>query len=98
MAGLVPAISLKAARPCTAKRDGRDKPGHVVMTRNLGQRDRIAIAHGAVAGSSGDARRGRHIRPFGALVRAAEGPVGDATPAAHQHKIWTVLHGGDDGA
>jgi hypothetical protein len=28
IAGLVPAISLRSARPCTAKRDGRDKPGH----------------------------------------------------------------------
>ena len=28
MAGLVPAISLRWARPCQMNRDGRDKPGH----------------------------------------------------------------------
>jgi hypothetical protein len=27
MAGLVPAISIRKARPCSPKRDRRDKPG-----------------------------------------------------------------------
>jgi hypothetical protein len=45
IAGLVPAISLRSARPCTAKRDGRDKPGHDAEGGSRSSEQAMACAH-----------------------------------------------------
>jgi hypothetical protein len=46
MAGLVPAISIPKARPCSKNRDGRDKPGHDVDRK---RQDRLSTIHSAAA-------------------------------------------------
>ena len=41
MPGLVPGIPLIEARPCQAKRDGRDEPGHGKFGASIYAADKI---------------------------------------------------------